>query len=58
MNVLEIKNKSIYLDGKRLKGVQSFRLKSTAESSHAELNVTLLVELPRDEISNDLRGDK
>lgn len=54
MNKFELKGKNIFLDGEHLKGVQSFKLKSTAESSHAELYLKLLVELPRDDISNDL----
>ena len=56
-NKFELKGKSIFLDGEHLKGVQSFKLKSTAESSHAELYLKLLVELPRDDISNDLRSN-
>ena len=49
MNKFELKGKNIFLDGEHLKGVQSFKLKSTAENSYAELYLKLLVELP----SND-----
>ena len=33
------------------------RREADAESSHAELYLKLLVELPRDDISNDLRSN-
>ena len=52
MNKFELKGKSIFLDGERLKGVQSFKLKSKAENSYAELYLKILVELPSDDNSN------
>ena len=52
MNKFELKGKSIFLDGEHLKGVQSFKLKSKAENSYAELYLKLLVELPSDDNSN------
>ena len=52
MNKFELKGKSIFLDGEHLKGVQSFKLKSKAENSYAELYLKLFVELPSDDNSN------
>ena len=46
MNELELRDGQIYLDGNLLKGVEKFKLKSTAENNCAELFVKLLVELP------------
>ena len=43
MNDLELKGGQIYLDGNLLKGVEKFKLKSTAENNSAELFVKLVV---------------
>lgn len=48
MNEFKLRGGQIYLDGNLLKGVEKFKLKSTAENNSAELFVKLLVELPRD----------
>lgn len=44
MHALEIKDKSIYLDGVKVKGVTGYELKGSAESPTAELKLTIIVE--------------
>ena len=45
MNYLKIREDGIYLNGQKLNGVQAFKTKSTAESSHATVYLKLLAKL-------------
>ena len=56
MNELELRDGQIYLDGNLLKGVEKFKLKSTAENNCAELFVNYWLNCP--EISSAIMDKK
>lgn len=45
MNEFELRGGQIYLDGNLLKGVEKFKLKSTAESNHATVYLKFIAKL-------------
>lgn len=45
MSEFELRGGQIYLDGNLLKGVEKFKLKSTAENNHATVYLKLTAKL-------------